>query len=116
MFPEYIQSFPRLTENDLRALTLGVYHSVEHMSSDGSYRIYPSIKKTRARIHSRHVSAKKYILRISFKMNTQHHRLMVGIASAKLGQELLGVLRTLRQFFGTWYQRHEMDEVLSETN
>ena len=34
MFPEYIQSFPRLTENDLRALTLGVYHSVEHMSSD----------------------------------------------------------------------------------
>ena len=34
-------------------------------------------------------------------MNTQH-QLMVGIASAKLGQELLGVVRTLRQFFGTW--------------
>ena len=37
MFPEYIQSFPRLTENDLRGLTLGVYHTVEHMSADGSY-------------------------------------------------------------------------------
>ena len=43
IFPEYIQSFPRLTENDLIGLTLGVYHSVEHMSSDGSYRI--SIQK-----------------------------------------------------------------------
>ena len=41
IFPE--RSFPRLTENDLRGLTLGVYHSVEHMSSDGSYRI--SIQK-----------------------------------------------------------------------
>ena len=46
MSPECIQSFPRLTKNDLRALTLGVYqikqakaYTVEHMSADGSYRI-----------------------------------------------------------------------------
>ena len=44
---------------------------------------------------------------------------MVGIASAiKFGQELLGVVHMLRQFFGTWssYQRHQTDIVLSETN
>ena len=33
-------------------------------------------------------------------MNTQHHRLMVSIANEKLGQGLLGVVRTLQQFFG----------------
>ena len=31
---------------------------------------YPSIKKTRARIQSRHVSAKKYFLRVSFNDHT----------------------------------------------
>ena len=42
----YIQRLPRLTETDLRALTLGVYHikqattyTLEHISADGSYSI-----------------------------------------------------------------------------
>ena len=55
----------------------------------------------RARIQMHHVSAKKYFFGFRL-MNTQHRLLLVNIASAKLGQELLDVVRTLQQFFCTW--------------
>ena len=99
MFPENIQSFSRLTVNDLRALTLGVYHTIEHMSADGSYWI--SIHKEDSNQNPIAVTCLPRSNFFGFRlMNTQHHLLMVGIESAKFGQGLLGVVRTLQQSCG----------------
>ena len=89
------------------------------MSADGLYRI--SIFKEdpgliRARIQTRHVSAKKYILLISFNehatppINDWYCQCKVGSRTVGCCAHVAAVLRYLG------YQRHQMDVVLSETN
>ena len=66
---------------------------------------YPCIKKTMVWFEpeSNRVTCLQRSIFVGFHlMNTQHHQFMVGVANANLGKELLGVVRTLRYFFGTW--------------
>ena len=114
-------SFPCLNENDLRALTLGVYQmkqakalTVEQKSADGSYRISIHTEDPgliRDRIQSHHVNAKKYFFGFHL-MNTQHHHCQrkVGLRTVGCCAHVAAVLLYLG------YQRHQTDEVSSETN
>ncbi|XP_048741615.2 uncharacterized protein LOC125655389 [Ostrea edulis] len=71
-----ITDFPRLTEGDIRNLTIGVYqlktaksYAAEHLTDDGLFEIFvsddiPNIVS--AKIQSRHTSSKKYSLWIKY--------------------------------------------------
>lgn len=73
---ELLPDFPKLSEEDLHEITLGVYqlkqarsYTQEHLSADGSYDI--SVYRhddglLRAKIQSCHISSKQYCLWISY--------------------------------------------------
>jgi hypothetical protein len=68
--------FPKLSEEEIRGITLGTYqvkmaksYTKEHFQEDGSFEIHVSEENEniiRARIQSRHVSAKKYLCWIQY--------------------------------------------------
>ncbi|XP_062588938.1 uncharacterized protein LOC134250590 [Saccostrea cucullata] len=69
-------AFPQLSEEEIRELTMGVYqiklaksYAQEHLDKDGNYEIYVNNDHDgilRAKLQSRHISAKKYLLWIGF--------------------------------------------------
>ncbi|XP_033726042.1 uncharacterized protein LOC117315788 [Pecten maximus] len=71
-----VDQFPSMSEEDIRNLTIGVYqvklarsYTSEHLSEDGDYTIMVNDEVNgmlRARIQSRHTSAKKYLLWIEY--------------------------------------------------
>ena len=68
--------FPKLTEDEIRNLTIGVYqlktaksYSSEHFTSDGLFEVLISDEIPDivcAKIQSRHISAKKYLLWVKY--------------------------------------------------
>ena len=68
--------FPKLTEDEIRNLTIGVYqlktaksYSSEHFTTDGLIEVLISDKILDivcAKIQSRHISAKKYLLWVKY--------------------------------------------------
>ncbi|XP_062574273.1 uncharacterized protein LOC134236110 [Saccostrea cucullata] len=111
---EACQSFPKLTEDEIRELTLGVYqvklarsYTQEHCSSDGTYEILvsgevPNIVS--AKIQSRHVSAKRY------KLWIKHDGILVTgwYCTCKNGSRVVGMCAHITSVL--WYlsyQRHE---------
>ncbi|XP_062580526.1 uncharacterized protein LOC134242456 [Saccostrea cucullata] len=126
MSQDCLQNFPRLTEIDLRTLTLGVYqitqaksYTQEHLSPDGTYSI--SIHKDdagllRARIQSRHVSAKRYFLWISFD-ETSTPPITGWYCQCKVGARTVGCCAHIAAVI--WYlgfQRHSVDRLLTPTD
>lgn len=71
-----VKDFPRLAEEDIRELTIGVYqlktaksYAAEHLTDDGMFEILVSNDVPNivcAKIQSRHTSAKKYSLWIKY--------------------------------------------------
>ncbi|XP_062618934.1 uncharacterized protein LOC134280537 [Saccostrea cucullata] len=69
-------AFPQLSEEEIRELTMGVYqiklaksYAQEHLDKDGTYEIYVNNDHDgilRAKLQSRHTSAKTYLLWIGF--------------------------------------------------
>ncbi|XP_062575891.1 uncharacterized protein LOC134237760, partial [Saccostrea cucullata] len=111
---EACQSFPKLTEDEIRELTLGVYqvklarsYTQEHCSSDGTYEILvsgevPNIVS--AKIQSRHISAKHY------KLWIKHDEILVTgwSCTCKNGSRVVGMCAHITSVL--WYlsyQRHE---------
>ena len=74
---DHMQDFPRYTEEEIRALTLGVYqvklaksYAQEHFNEDGTYEILIDTEDDgllAAKIQSRHTSAKKYMCWIRYE-------------------------------------------------
>lgn len=71
-----VVDFPKLTENELRFITLGSYqikqaksYTQEHLASDGMYKLFIHKESTdilRVRIQSRHITSKQYNLWIQY--------------------------------------------------
>ncbi|XP_048766098.2 uncharacterized protein LOC125673525 [Ostrea edulis] len=91
-----ITDFPRLTEGDIRNLTIGVYqlktaksYAAEHLTDDGLFEIFvsddiPNIVS--AKIQSRHTSSKKYSLWIKYDIT-----ILFWYCTCKNGSRVVGM-------------------------
>ncbi|XP_061196609.1 uncharacterized protein LOC133204881 [Saccostrea echinata] len=110
-------TFPKLTEDEIRELTIGVYqlktaksYSSEHFTDDGSFEVLVSNEIPNiisARIQSRHVSSKKYSLWVKYDTS-----ILSWYCTCKNGARVVGMCGHIACVI--WflsYARHQKEEV-----
>lgn len=117
MDDDALEDFPKLSEDHLRDITLGVYqlkqaksYTQEHLSEDGKYEF--SIHKEddsliRVRIQSRHTTSKTYFLWISYQPGTGADSITGWYCLCKAGSRTVGCcahIASVLWYLG--YQRH----------
>ncbi|XP_061186276.1 uncharacterized protein LOC133194310 [Saccostrea echinata] len=110
-------TFPKLTEDEIRELAIGVYqlktaksYSSEHFTDDGSFEVLVSNEIPNiisARIQSRHVSSKKYSLSVKYDTS-----ILSWYCTCKNGARVVGMCGHIACVI--WflsYARHQKEEV-----
>jgi len=116
---ESVIDFPRITDDDMKIITLGVYqttlassYTALHMDENSTYGIYYHIEERhllRAKIESRYTKGRSHQLWIKYDSNLQGHKGITGYyCTCKVGARVVGCcahIASVIWFFGCG--RHE---------
>lgn len=113
-----LQDFPRLTWDELRELTLGIYqlkqsqsYTQEHLNEKGIYSLYTHREDDsvlRVQLRSRHTCAKNY----NIWLKTEHNNITQWYCQCKVGARVVGCcahVASVIWFLAYW--RHNSTEV-----
>lgn len=124
MEEELLEDFPKLSDSQLRDLTLGVYqlkqaksYTQEHVSSEGNYEFTVHKEEPgliRVRIQSRHSSSKSYLLWVSYNTDQDEDCITGWYCQCKAGARTVGCcahIASVLWYLG--YQRHCSDALVA---